>query len=171
MTVYFSKEFRLRYVEFIARRSFLPILALCLLTTLPGKLVGGSVPSKGGATFDFFRIVEKHDTDKSAHLDAVRIHDRGRTYVVYTERDAVFRIPATEVISITIEREHIRGMGEHDYLHKATFSLQRSERLGRVQFVGRFGGTSESANEFSTFLEIKDVQRAFAPLKEKVIWK
>jgi hypothetical protein len=201
-----------------AKSTFFAIVVLCLATTSPTTLLSSPVPNQKGATFDLFRIVEKQSNDLSERLQSVKITERGRSYVVFTERDPAFKIPLSEIVSITIERENIRGWKakepERDkgkvspktkneqpvdtqdggFVYKATFIISKSEkkrldefanangqqaldfrfgnrRLGTVQFVGRFGGVSETKNEFATFLEATNVKEVFGSLKDKVIWK
>jgi hypothetical protein len=202
--------------NFIAK-SIVAIIGLSL-ATVPGKVVSSSAPNQTDVTFDFYRIVEKSTSEKSDHLQSVKINERGRSFVMYTERNPSYKMPLNEIISITIERERTRGWKVEDrgrqtgkassqfkkeqdtvvqeggYVYKATFSISKSEkkrldefanvigqqrldfrfgdrRLGRVQFVGRFGGVSETKNEFATFLETTNVKEIFGSLKEKVIWK
>jgi hypothetical protein len=208
---------RLIAPNFIAKSIVLAMISLTL-AIMPETFVGSSAASQTGVAFDFFRIVEKPTNDRSDHLQSVKINERGRSFVIYTERNPSYRIPLSEIISITIERERTRGWKvegqeretgkgrsqfkkeqdmveqEGGYVYKATFSISKSEkkrldefahangqqrfdfrfgdsRLGRVQFVGRFAGVSETKNEFATFLEATNVQERFGPLNEKVIWK
>ena len=121
------------------------------LATMPESLVGGSAQSQTGVTFDFFRIVEKPTSEKSEPLQSVTINERGRSFVIYTERKPSFKIPLSEIISITIEQEGTRGWKvdreretekassqfkkeqntvaqEGGYVYKATFSISKSEK-------------------------------------------
>src|SRR5262245_17632543 len=165
----------------------LAIISLCLII-IPEILFSGSVPN---LTFDFYRVVENPNKE-SGDLGTVTINRRGRPYDIYTEQKASFSIPVDEINSITIEREAVRGTKD-EYVYKATFSLTRSEkmrldkfasvndrnhfdftfgsnRLGTVQFVGRFAG----GNSMTTFLESTDstlIKEIFAPIKNKLIWK
>lgn len=181
--------------NFIVKSIVLAIIGLSL-TIMPWKLVSSSAPNQPGVTFDFFRIVENPTSEKSDHLQSVKINERGRSFVIYTDRKPSFSILDSEIISITIEREETRGL-KGDYVYKAAFSISKAQkkmlddfasangqyrfdfrfgnkRLGRVEFVGRFGGVSETKNEFATFLEPTDsttLKEIFAPIKNKVIWK
>ena len=170
---------------------------ICLsLTIMPGKIVSGSAPNSTGITFDFFRILENPTSEKPDNLQSITINQRGRSFVIYTDRKPSFSIPVNEIISITIEREEIRGL-KGGYVYKATLSISKDEknrfdkfasanerqqfdfrfgnkRLGPVQFLGGFGGASGNKNEVATFLESTDsnsLKEIFAPIKNKVIWK
>jgi hypothetical protein len=181
--------------NFIVKSIVLAIIGLSLVIMLE-SLVRGSAQSQTGVTFDFFRIVEKPMSEKSEPLLSVTISERGRSFVIFTDRKPSFSIPVNEIISIAIEQEETRGL-KGDYVYKATFSISKAQkkrlddfasvngqqpfdfrfgdkRLGRIQFVGRFGGVSETTNEFATFLEPRDsatVKEIFAPIKNKIIWK
>jgi hypothetical protein len=176
-----------RRVIFNAKRITFAIIGLTLATML-GTLASSLASSHAAATFDFFRLVEKPSTEKTDQLQSVKIERRGKSFAIYTERKPSYKMPLSEIISITIERDI--GLDE---LYKTTFSISRPEkrrfdefanvndqqrfdfrfgdrRLGTVQFVGRFGG-SESKPEFTTFLEPRAVKEVFGSLKEKVVWK
>jgi len=142
----------------IAQSIVLAIIGLCL-ATMPGKLVSSSAPNQTGVTFDFYRIVEKSTSEKSDHLQSVKINERGRSFVIYTERNPSYKMPLSEIIAITIEREKIRGWKVEDrergtgkassqfkkeqdtvaledgYVYKATFSISKSEKKRLDEFV------------------------------------
>ena len=195
MTIHHRIKSPLNGANFLVNSIVLTIIGLSL-AIMPGPLVSNSAPDQTTSTFDFFRVVENPTSEKSEALQSVKINKRGRSFVIYTERKPSFRIPVGEIISITIEREEIRGL-KGDYVYKATFAISKSEkkrldefatingqqyldfrfgdkRLGMVQFVGQFGGVSETKNEVATFLESTDLvilKEIFAPIKNKVIWK
>src|SRR5262245_64720180 len=90
--------------NFIAKGLVLAITGL-FLATMPGKLVSSSGPNQSSNTFNFFRIVENPSSEKSDQLQSVKISERGRSFVIFTELSPSFSIPLSEIISIKIERE------------------------------------------------------------------
>lgn len=172
-------------------KSFILTIIGLSLTITSVRPVDSSSPDKPRLTFDLFRVVENVSKEKSAELRTVEINRRGGSFVIFTEPKPSFSIPVGEVNSITIEREHTRGT-KNEYVFKATFSISKlekmrfdafasvndgkrfdfrfgSNRLGTVQFVGRF----EGGTDVTTFLESTDsrlLNKMFDPIKSKVIW-
>lgn len=151
----------------IARTSIFIAIVILSQFISPTTILSGTVSSQIGASFDLFRIVEKQSSDQSQRLQSIKITERGSSYFLFTEPSPSFKIPLSEIISITIERERIRGWKvknrereterassqsknqqntvamEDGYVYKATFSISKSEKK-------RFDGFA-IANERQSF--------------------